>query len=86
MKGICAGFKSFPTKSGDVCFVYNFLVEFSQFDKQRGNCKGWDSKEFTTYNPLPVIPNEQYELVFEPDFKGNARLVNAISITKGERE
>lgn len=84
MKGICAGFKSFPVKSGDVCFVYNFLVEFSATDKQRGNCKGWDIRQYTVYNPLTVIPNEQYELIFEPDYQGRARLVNAILIQKGE--
>lgn len=82
MKGIAAGYKSFPTKSGDVCFVYNFIVPFSQNDQSRG-AKGMDVKSYVSYNPLAIVPNEHYELIFEPDYRGQAQLVNAIHIEKG---
>lgn len=84
MKGIATGFRSFPTKSGDVMYVYNFIVPFNQNDQKYG-AKGMDVKSYMTFNPLVVVPNEQYELVFEPDYKGSAQLVNAIHIEKGDK-
>lgn len=74
MIGQCAGFRSFTGRNGVIWFIYGFLVPYSDRERSQGYCDGLKVVEYWVDKSLDCQSGKAYELFFEPDMSGKARL------------
>jgi len=76
------GIKCITTQKGNKGFIYSFLDEYTDYDKENAQCVGKQSVSEYATKLFNVDVGSEVNLVYGKGFQGKAQLINVLPVSQ----